>query len=91
MSWQMKTWGLAQAGNRAGKTGLYLQWWDSNAEQQALGSAVQKLCYFSPPLLPFLFLSVLFRRIFLSVLAACSCQYLGCRRAVEYCTPGLAV
>ena len=46
--WQLKTWGLAQAGNRAGKTGLYLQWWDCGAEQQALASAVQKLCNSSP-------------------------------------------
>ena len=44
------SWGLAQAGNRAGETGLYLQWWDSDAEQQALAPCSAE----AVPLQPFL-------------------------------------
>ena len=43
MAWQLKSWGSAQAGNRASKTGRYLQWWDSVAEQSAVASAEQNL------------------------------------------------
>ena len=35
------TWGLAQAGNRAGRTGRYLQWWESEPEWNAVTSALQ--------------------------------------------------
>jgi hypothetical protein len=35
------TWGLAQAGNRAGRTGRYLQWWDRGPEWNAVTSALQ--------------------------------------------------
>ena len=35
------TWGLAQAGNRAGRTGRYLQWWDRGPEWDAVTSALQ--------------------------------------------------
>ena len=37
------TWGLAQAGNRASKTGRYLQWWDSEPEQNVMTSELQNL------------------------------------------------
>ena len=40
-AWQLMTWGLAQAGNRAGRTGRYLQWWDSEPEWNAVTSALQ--------------------------------------------------
>ena len=35
------TWGLAQAGNRASKTGRYLQWWENRPEWGAMTSAVR--------------------------------------------------
>ena len=35
------TWGLAQAGNRAGRTGRYLQWWEREPEWDAVTSALQ--------------------------------------------------
>ena len=35
------TWGLAQAGNRASKTGRYLQWWENRPEWDAMTSAVR--------------------------------------------------
>jgi hypothetical protein len=34
------TWGLAQAGNRASKTGRYLQWWENKPEWRAMTSDV---------------------------------------------------
>ena len=37
------TWGQAQAGNRASKTGRCLQWWDSVAERIAVASVQQKV------------------------------------------------
>ena len=38
------SWVSAQAGNRASKTRHYLQWWDSNSEQDAMTSASQHTC-----------------------------------------------
>ena len=35
---------MAQAGNRAGKTQCYLQWWDSGAECLAVTAAKCKVC-----------------------------------------------
>jgi len=35
------TWGLVQAGNRASKTGRYLQWWENRPEWQAVTSTVR--------------------------------------------------
>jgi len=32
------SWGLAQAGDRAGKTGRYLQWWENKPEWVAVTS-----------------------------------------------------
>ena len=50
------TWGLAQAGNRAGKTGRYLQWWENEPEQDAVTSVPQNLhdsiCFFLDPASP---------------------------------------
>ena len=37
------TWGLAQAGNRASKTRRYLQWWDSEPEQDVMTSVLQNV------------------------------------------------
>ena len=34
------TWETAQAGNRASKTGRYLQWWESVAEQGVVSSVL---------------------------------------------------
>ena len=53
ISWQLMIWAQAQAGNRASKTGHYLQWRDTGSEWLAETSAVQKLYHFS--LLFFLF------------------------------------
>ena len=41
IAWQLMTWRLAQAGNRAGRTGRYLQWWESGPEWNAVTSALQ--------------------------------------------------
>ena len=41
--WQLTTWGTAEAGNRAGKTGRYLQWWDNGPECLAMTSGVCKV------------------------------------------------
>ena len=35
MTWQIMTWGLAQAGNRTSKTARRSQWWDSKPEWSA--------------------------------------------------------
>ena len=43
-AWQLQTGGMAQAGNRAGKTQCYLQWRDSGAECAAVTSARHKVC-----------------------------------------------
>ena len=43
-AWQLQTGGMAQAGNRAGKTQCYLQWWDSGAECLAVTAAGCKVC-----------------------------------------------
>ena len=52
---------LAQAGNRAGKTGRYLQWWDSVAEQTAAAPVTQKLYNHHLPIYSFfLFLTFFF-------------------------------
>ena len=40
-AWQLMTWGLAQAGNRAGRTGRYLQWWENEPEWNAVTSDLQ--------------------------------------------------
>ena len=49
-SWQLMTWGLAQAGDRASKTRCYLQWRENKPEQDAVASALQNLhnsvCYY---------------------------------------------
>ena len=37
------TWGLAQAGNRAGRTGRYLQWWEHGPEWNAVTPGLQNL------------------------------------------------
>jgi hypothetical protein len=42
-AWQLRTWGTAQAGNRAGKTRHYLQWWESKPEQDVETSGLQNL------------------------------------------------
>jgi hypothetical protein len=41
--WQLKSWGQAQAGNRASKTGCYLLWRDINPECNAGISHGQQL------------------------------------------------
>ena len=53
---------LAQAGNRAGKTGRYLQWWDSVAEQTAAAPVTQKLYNHHLPILSFSSLPFFFFR-----------------------------
>ena len=49
-SWQLMTWGSAQAGDRASKTRRYLQWRGHKPEQDAVASALQNLhnsvCYY---------------------------------------------
>ena len=40
------TWGPAQAGNRASKTGRYLQWWDNEPEYNAVISAGCKVHHY---------------------------------------------
>ena len=47
ISWQLRFWAEAQAGNRAGKTGHYQQWWDNESECLAVIPAVQKVHYSS--------------------------------------------
>ena len=42
-SWQLMTWGSAQAGDRASKTRRYLQWRGHKPEQDAVASALQNL------------------------------------------------
>ena len=44
ISWRLMTRALAQAGNRAGRTGRILQWWENATERSADASAVRK-CY----------------------------------------------
>ena len=51
-SWQLKTWGQAQAGNRASRTGLYMQWRDTEAEWHKMTPAGQKPHHSSFFLLP---------------------------------------
>ena len=41
--WQLKTWGLAQTGNRASKTRHHLQWEDTEPERDTMPSGPQKL------------------------------------------------
>ena len=41
-------WALAQAGNRASKTGHYLQWWDTGSEWHAVTSSAQKVHHSNP-------------------------------------------
>ena len=41
--WQLTTWGTAEAGNRASKTGRYLQWWDNEPECLAMTSGECKV------------------------------------------------
>ena len=41
--WQLMIWVSAQAGNRAGKTGRYLQWWDTRPECNAVTSTECKV------------------------------------------------
>ena len=40
-AWQLVTWALAQAANRAGRTGRYLQRWETEPECDAVTSAPQ--------------------------------------------------
>ena len=42
-SWQLMTWELVQAGNRASKTGRCLQWSENKSEQVAVSSDQQNL------------------------------------------------
>ena len=41
--WQLTTWGTAEAGNRASKTGRYLEWWDNGPECLAMTSGECKV------------------------------------------------
>ena len=41
--WQLRFWVQAQAGNGAGKTGRYLQWWDTRPECNAVTSTECKV------------------------------------------------
>ena len=57
------TWGLAQAGNRAGRTGRYLQWWEHGPEWNAVTPGLQNP-HDSASFLPF-WLNYAFRFAFL--------------------------
>ena len=48
MSWQLMTRGSAQAGNRASKTGRYLQWLENRPEWHAVTSAGGQLVQLHP-------------------------------------------
>jgi hypothetical protein len=47
-SWQLMTRGSAQAGNRASKTGRYLQWLENRPEWHAVTSAGGQLVQLHP-------------------------------------------
>ena len=69
---------LAQAGNRASKTGPYLQWWVNKSEQDAVTSALQNLHHSTR--------FALFSRFFMSRKVVCKLYGITSSWSCKFCT-----